>query len=119
RTRHRYREPNETGPPRAPPARHSVVEAGDAAVTVDVIGHARTCRTGRLRRPRTPGDRCQSLRMVTGCSERGGSLMRGARLPRIAGMALVLVFAGGCDFVVRARVDTTGGGLHSASPASP
>src|SRR5207253_10573577 len=64
---------------------------------------------------RTPGDRCQSLRMVTGCSERGGSLMRGARLPRIAGMALVLVFAGGCDFVVRASVDTTGGDPDSAS----
>src|SRR6266567_2835102 len=41
--------------------------------------------------------------------------MHVARLPRIAGLALVLVFAGGCDFVVRASVDTTGGDPDSAS----
>ncbi len=41
--------------------------------------------------------------------------MHVARLPRIAGMALALVFAGGCDFVVRASVDTTGGDPDSAS----
>jgi len=36
-------------------------------------------------------------------------------LPRIVGLALVLVFAGGCDFVVRASVDTSGGDPDSAS----
>jgi Tol biopolymer transport system component len=35
--------------------------------------------------------------------------MRAARLPRITGLLLVVVLVAGCDFVVRASVNTTGG----------
>jgi Tol biopolymer transport system component len=41
--------------------------------------------------------------------------MRGARFPRIVGLALVLALAAGCDFVVRASVDTSGGDPNSDS----
>ena len=41
--------------------------------------------------------------------------MLSTRLSRTAGLVLVLVFGGGCDFIVQASVDTSGGDPNSAS----
>ena len=41
--------------------------------------------------------------------------MRAARLPRLVGLAMVVVLAAGCDFVERVSVDTAGGDPNSVS----
>jgi Tol biopolymer transport system component len=41
--------------------------------------------------------------------------MRMARLPRMTGLVVVAMFAGGCDFIVRASVDRTGQDANAGS----